>query len=403
MTQSLSEESLAVRGAFAAVLAAAMASSTFVQSHLGVLATFLIEEFDISRSRLGLLTTVAFLVGGLMSPAAGRLVDRLGGRRVMILSFCIVGLATLGMAAAPSYWWLLVSATATGVPLASANPTTNKLIAVHVPPGRRGVMVGIKQSGVQVGAFLIGALLPRMATQMGWRLALASSVFVPLLGIAGTLLWVADDRRPSITGQRASSRAPLQPVVWWMCAYAFLMGSGVASVTAYLPLFAREEVGFSVETAGLVASLVGLIGVISRIAWGWGSERFGRYSRALSLMAFGAVATVALILGAGSAGWLLWIAAILFGVSAITWNAVGMLVVVAEVEEHEAGRSSGWVLSGFYAGFVASPLLFGYSVDRTGSYVAGWVAIGLVFLAAAAVALLWGLSRRREVTKGASH
>ena len=58
-----------------------------------------------------------------------------------------------------------------GVGQAIANPATNKLISMHVPPGKRGIITGIKQSGVQAGTFLGGLLLPVITLSFGWRLA----------------------------------------------------------------------------------------------------------------------------------------------------------------------------------------------------------------------------------------
>ena len=59
------------RIAFGLVLALAMGTSTFAGYAFGVLGPNLIGEFDISRSQLGLLTAVFFLVGGPLSLVAG--------------------------------------------------------------------------------------------------------------------------------------------------------------------------------------------------------------------------------------------------------------------------------------------------------------------------------------------
>jgi nitrate/nitrite transporter NarK len=77
-----SRGSLAARALFTAILAVAMATSTFFGYAFGVLGPFIIDEFDISRSQFGLLSTVFFVVGGGASLPAGRLVDRMGAWRV---------------------------------------------------------------------------------------------------------------------------------------------------------------------------------------------------------------------------------------------------------------------------------------------------------------------------------
>lgn len=368
-----------------------MAASTAVQYVFGVLAPFLLREFDISRSRLGLLTTTAFLVAAAGSPGAGRLVDRLGGRRVFAASMGLVGVALLGMAAAPSFPWMLVGAAGAGGGLATCNPTTNKLIAAHISSGSRGVITGIKQAGVQVGAFAIGITLPALATAFGWRIAFAATVVVPAGAMIAALgLIPPDERAGSGAPARPEDKQALAATVWWLAVYAFLMGSGVAVFGAYLPLYAEERIGLSVGGAGGIAATMGLIGVFSRIAWGWGSERLGQFSLPLGVMGLGSIASAGLFIAAeGWGAWALVAGAVLFGLTGITWNAVGMLAVLTEVDAREAGRASGYVLTGFYIGFVVSPSLFGYSVDATGSYTLGWSGIVVTFAAATIVAAAW--------------
>jgi MFS family permease len=368
-----------------------MAACTFAQFVFGVLAPYIIDEFGISRSELGFLTTSSFLVGGIASPFAGRLVDMMGGRRVFVASLLLTLGATALMAGAGAYGLMLAGAGLTGISLATCNPTTNKLIAEQVAPGERGVVMGVKQAGVQVGAFLIGILIPAAATAFGWRGALASTAVMPAAGVVGALGLVPRDPayRPRAEVRTRPSTGAMATVKW-LAVYAFLMGAGVAIIGIYLPLYAQEAVGFSIGAAGTLAGVIGLVGIMSRVGWGWGADRTGEFRRPLAIMALGSAAAALLALvSAHSEAWVLWLAAIAFGTTAVTWNVVGMLAVVAEVDSTEAGRASGYVQSGFYGGFVASPYAFGYSVDTTGTYDWGWAAVAVVFAAAALLAGVW--------------
>ncbi|HSM43636.1 MAG TPA: hypothetical protein VK969_01325, partial [Acidimicrobiia bacterium] len=44
------------------------------------------------------------------------------------------------------------------------------------------------------------------------------------------------------------------------------------------------------------------------------------------------------------------------------------------------GRASGVVLLGFLSGLGIGAPIFGYSIDRLGTYVPGWTAVAAVFL-----------------------
>jgi len=376
----MGERGVAWRIAFAGVLALAMGTGTYAGYAFGVLGPELRGEFGLSRFELGLLTTVFFAVGGPLSLLAGRATDRFGARLVMLTAFTVAASAVLALSAAPAYWVLLAAAAAAGVALATGNPVTNKLIAIHVAPGRRGLIMGGKQAGVQVGAFLTGAVLTPIAVAIGWRHALGWSAAIPLAGLALALALIPNDR-PSAAEHAATRAVRLPHSVRWLAAYAFLMGSGVAAINAYLPLYLVERAGATQQLAGSVAATIGLVGIGSRIAWAWTSERMrGGFSLPLLLLSAGAVVALLLVAAVEDVGlWLAWPAAALFGATAVTWNAVGMLAVISSAGAGHAGRASGLVTGGFYIGFVGSPMLFGWLVDRMGGYSLAWLLVAGIF------------------------
>jgi predicted MFS family arabinose efflux permease len=287
---------------------------------------------------------------------------------------------------------MLIGAGAAGLALATGNPVTNKLVADHLPPGRRGLVMGGKQAGVQVGAFLAGALLAPVAAAIGWRAAFGWSAAVPLVGLAAALLVIPRGAGTEAEHQPVSAPADggLPPGVRWLAAYAFLMGSGVAAINAYLPLYLVERAGASHELAGAVVAAIGVVGVGSRIAWGWASERMPSFTLPLLLLGLGAVLAVAMVAAVERIGlWIAWPAAIVFGASAVTWNAVGMLAVITESGSRLAGRASGVVTAGFYIGFVGSPMVFGLVVDAAQDYLPAWLLVMAVFAATVVVVLGW--------------
>jgi predicted MFS family arabinose efflux permease len=371
-----------------------MTVSTFMMAALGALGPLIRDDLDISRSALGALTTVMFGVGALLSPVAGRAVDDIGGRRLLVALFVLASGCFAAAAGAPNYFWLLVVTAAMGLPVAAGNPSTNKLLAERIPIGGQGVITGVKQSGVQVGVFLAGAALPVGAVAFGWRGMILASVALPVAGLVLTRLFVPpDDVRPA-RDERAPA-GPLGPIVVRLSAYAFLMGTGVATFGAYLPLYARESLGLSVSVAGSTVALSGLIGIGARIVWGRAAEHHMSTPAALAIIGAGSVLAQAAIWAADSFGTpLLWIGSLLIGVSAGSWNAVGMLEIVKGMDVSAAGRASGAVLLAFYAGYVVSPIAFGYSVDRTGSYDFGWGAVLAIYCLATLLAVVWARSSR---------
>lgn len=370
------------RWAFAVVLTAGMMFGTFGAPAMSVLAPFLVEELGLTRTQLGSLFAISAALGAACSPIAGRLIDVVGGRRMLAATCLLGGAATLGIAAAPGYGLLVAAACVSGLGWASGNPTTNKLIATHVPPGRRGLLIGLKASGVQAGFFLGGALLPLGAITLGWRTTLIITAFAASISGLVTLLSLPrDDEGPEPAGSRWRSTGRIRGV-GWLAAYSFLMGAGMTALTSYLPLYANEEMGLSPAHAGAVASALGLTAVVSRILWSRSGEGLTSLAPSLALIATISIAAVAAIWAAPLVGtWLLWAGAVAAGATLTAWGGLTMLAVIGGTEARYAGRASGMIQLGFLAGLAWGPAAFGLVVDATGSYSIGWLGVTLLLAA----------------------
>ncbi len=375
------------RAAFTGLLLAAMASGTFLIVALGLLATFLIDEFAISRAQLGVVIAVASVGGALASPPAGRITDRIGGRNAFALLFAMSAGAFLLLAAAPGYLLLFPAAVLAGAAQSAANPSTNKLIALHLPFGQRGTVTGIKQSGVQVGVFVGGLAVPSAALAIGWRPTVVLVALVPLAALPLALAVVPRDR--PVREARSGRAVPLPPAIAWLTAYGFLLGLAGA-VTFLVPLFAEEALGLSPAVGGAAAGVIGLVAAFGRIGWARAAERLDRYAAPLALIAVLSVGASAVLLAATTVGGAaLWAGAVLTGISSSTWNSVGMLAVMDEAGPAQAGRASGYVMFGFLTGLGAGPPLYGFTVDLSGSYATMWWLSMAAAGAGAAVAWLW--------------
>ncbi len=100
----------------------------------------------------------------------------MGSRYALIALFFTIASAFTLMASAENFYGLVAAAAVCGIAQALANPVTNLLIAQQVPPEKRAQVVGLKQSGVQVAALFAGLVLPGIAIQYGWRVALGMIV-----------------------------------------------------------------------------------------------------------------------------------------------------------------------------------------------------------------------------------
>jgi MFS family permease len=365
-------------------LVTAMTVGTAGQFIAPILGPLFLPEFGLGRTQLGFLTAVFYAVGAVASPPAGRLADRSGDRTSMVLTFALGGAGLAVMGLAPGYAAVVLGIAVTGLAAAMANPATNRLVLASYPPGRRGAITGLKQSGVQLGTLLAGVALPPLALAVGWRAALVIS---GAIAASGALLSLAVVPRTEHAIQRHSPTTDADgggtQLVLTLCVFAALMGLGIAAVTTYLPIYTIEALDLTLTRAGIITGTIGALGIAARLFWGVTADRLGAPVRVLPILAGGATVGVGLLAAAPTVGtWALWVGAAVFGATAMGWNGVAMLVAMTAVPPARTGWATGRVILAFYLGLVASPIPFGMVADRTGSYLAGWIAVAVAFVGA---------------------
>ena len=376
---------------FIVVLLVTMAATALALTAYGVLASELISTMGIERWQLGMLATAGTLGAATFSFRMGKWVDTVGGRRATVTTLLVSGTALFCVGIAPEFALMVGAAFLNGIGAAISNPATNKLVSVHIEPGRRGVIMGIKQSGIQVSIFVGGWLLPVFTNWWGWRWAVIAFASVPLaVGILSMQKGVASDPRSGSDRVKAAERerdeasgTRLPGLVHRLALYGFLMGIGVVVVIVYLPLYAGEVLGMSAEAAGLVLAVTGPVGIVARLGWARVAEgRLGKVRSLMIIALLGAAAGVALAFADVMGTWVIWVAALMIGLGILCWTSVGMLAVIEVLPSALAGRGSGAVFFGFSCGIGVGAPLFGWSVDTLGLYTPGWLAITSLFVVA---------------------
>jgi MFS family permease len=361
------------------VLAVTMAGATFAPIVFGVLASELISSLGIDRWQVGMLVTASTLGGAFLSVWLGRWADLVGGKRATVATLLVAGLSLVAIGVAPGLILMAVAALLAGVASASSNPATNKLIATEFASGKQGLIVGVKQSGVQIGVFLGGWLLPVFSLWWGWRWAVVAFAVVPLV-IAGVYAMTKAQVEAVASLPAETQSGYLPKLIYRLAVYGFMMGAGMSVVLTYLPLYAEEVFGMTPEMGGMAVAVTGLVGIAARLVWARLAEgRMGSVPslRIIALLAvmMGAVLAMGDFLGS----WSVWLAASLTGLSGSAWNAVGMLAIIQMLPTSLAGRGSGVVLFGFLGGLGMGAPLVGWSVDTLGTYTPGWVGITILF------------------------
>jgi MFS family permease len=149
---------------------------------VGAVAPQLETALHIGNTRIGLLSSVALLMGALATIPVGMLVDRIKRMPLLAASIVLWSIASLLGAFAANYGDLLVSRLLLGAVVATAGPAIASLTGDFFPAGERGRVYAYILGGELVGNALGVIVCGSVASVVGWRAA-----FV-LLAIPGIFL-----------------------------------------------------------------------------------------------------------------------------------------------------------------------------------------------------------------------
>lgn len=358
---------------------------------LGTLPVFLLssqsvyirQELGFDEVRFGIAVSVFFGSAALAALLGGGLTDRVGRRRSTIAAGAVAAVGGLGIAFLAHSWVVLVALLVLlGIANAACQVTANLTVARVIPPHRRGLGFGIKQSAIPVAIMVAGLAVPTVGALGGWRWTFAAT------GVGGLLVVVAGLRLPrAVDGTRArgteTDRPPMRALVLTMVAIT-LASAAANSLGSFLASWGFHA-GLTPSQAGVLMAAGSGANLMLRVFLGHRADR--RHGRNLPVVAL-QMFIGALALGALAIDSPVTVVVSGFLAFALGWSWPGLLLyAVVRVGRDAPGAASGMVQAGAFIGGAAGPALFGAVVGWVGYQVA-WGAAGTLFLAGALLILV---------------
>ena len=384
---------------FACFVGLSLSYAMFTVFLFGTFVGPLEAEFGWQRGPMSLALTIANITVVVASPLMGSIVDRLGVRRVMLVSVSLMGLCVASMSQLTGNIWhyylmhLLI-------PLLGAGtlPLTYSRVIISWFANKRGIALGVSLAGFGVGATLIPALAQFMIEQWGWReayLVFAALILMVSLPLTALLLRETPaEMGLEVDGESTPQEAnkPFQHCdaslglsgiealrtrsYWLVFVSFFLVGIGITSVLAHLVPMLIDR-GVEPAVAVLCMSSLGIGLIVGRILAGYLMDYF--FAPRVAALFLGGLLGGVMILATGASGPIVFLAAILVGLATGSEISEIAYIVSRYFGRKAFGLIYGTMFAAFQVGSAIGAYAMGHYYDQAENYlIALWVVSALV-------------------------
>ena len=372
-------------------------------SHFCVLALpplfpLLKSELGVSYAALGAVIAAFSAASGLGQIPMGFLVDRLGGRPVLILGIALLGASLALVGLSTSYWQLVLLFFLAGLGNSVFHPADYAILYARMDDDFLGRAFSIHSLTGYLGWAAAPPVMLLLVGIMDWRLAMGV-VGLAGIAIALVLLWrsalLGDRAAPAADGAEAPPPASWKqgldlmrsmPMVM-MFAFFLLTSTATAAIMTFSVVALISIYGTDLVTANGALTAHLFAGALGVLLGGWIADRTDRHNMVTSIVIL-VMAALMVLVGLGWTGiFLLTVAMTSAGFAyGITSPSRDMLVRHA-MPEGSAGVAFGFTATGLSIGSTIAPVVFGWVMD-TGRPALLFYGVAVVIVASVVAVVL---------------
>lgn len=342
------------------------------------------RDLHLSYSDIGVITGALAIAWGISALFMGNLSDRIGRRRVLVISLIVFSLLIGASGLATGLLTLIAVRVVMGFADGAYTPVSIAGTLAASPPSRRGLNIGIQQMMLPLfGLGLAPLFVAGVLHFIEWRLVflifvipgllLAFSVWRTIPGLATT--GNAEPRRSwsawkAVLAYSNIRVAALLMLCWLTC---------LITTSAFMPNYLVDHLKLAPKQMGVVMSAIGLGATVGTLLLPWLSDKVGRRP-VMALSSIGVLVSLLLLANTGNNSAMLF--AFLFCVhffnNALIALTVGPLCSEA-VPTSLMATASGLVIAvGELFGGGLAPVLVGHVAQRFGIEHVLWLPIAVM-------------------------
>ena len=368
--------------------------SHFYQLLLAPLFPFIKEELGVSYAALGFVVALFYTLSATLQPIAGFVVDRYGARAVLIGGVACFAAGTLVMGLSATYPMLVAGSALAGIGNSVFHPADFAILNARVSQPRLSYAFSAHGVAGYIGFAAAPVFSVAIAAAYGWQAALLAGAALGVVLLAVLLLNAGYLRidAPRSAKKRFSEDARVLfawPVV--LCfLYFMLFAAGLTGLQSFSVSAMVEQYGVAVTAASSALTAYLIAAAAGILTGGFIAARASRHdfvaAGGLAVNAT-AILLIAMNLVSGAA------LPMVFALAGFASGVVAPsrdLIVRASTPPGAAGRVFGFVYSGLDVGSFATPVFYGWMLDRHLPQAVFYMAFAFTALAILTVLLLRG-------------
>lgn len=252
----------------------------------------LMNELQLSGQVIGYLTAAFAIAQLIVSPIAGKAVDKYGRKIMIVLGLFIFGISEFLFGLGKTIEVLFISRVLGGISAAFIMPAVTAFIADITTMETRPKALGYMSAAISTG-FIIGPGIGGFLADFGTRVPF---YFAGALGTTAAILSIILLREPERNVENAENspaqtsgfKRILEPMYLIAFILIFVASFGLAAFESFFSLFVDHKFGFTpmdiaiIITGGAIFGAVAQVLLFDRLAQKWGEIKLIRYSLILS-------------------------------------------------------------------------------------------------------------------------
>jgi len=365
-----------------------------INSTSGVLVKPVCDELGFSRAEFSFYRTIVTLVGTLLMPFYGKLIGKIGVKKVMLFCTIALSMITFCYSFAMQIWHFYLLATINGVFLNGLHFMTVGILIKNWFDDKQGMATGIAYAGSGIGAAIMAPIVGQIVETMGWQSVFQIIGIIIMAVLLPTVLFFvkerpesiglapykenkkAEEKSKGITFEGLTLKQALKTPTFWLLMVPIFLLAIMASAPNVHTVPYLTDIGYSTAFAASIVSAIMIMLTVAKIILGIFFDKFGTLAGSLFLSVCCIVFPL-LALAAENPS-IPWIYSVFFGMA----SSGATVPIAVLVSRYFGSRDYSTIFSVFsmistLGASVGAPIM-GAIYDQTGSYHPAWIMLIIV-------------------------